>query len=338
MQPKDLLIADLQHFSESLWRNEEVGEKRFNFFLTLVTAIIGALVALVKINNTLSENCIQDIVGAVLIALLVFGILTYLRMIQRNHVTDEYKQTLKYIRKRCVSHCKPKLDYYEVPRRNKTLWSKWLKGGYAETVAAINSILLGVLLSQYSDIKIIPIIVISFGFLILQWFRASYFRELQKKKIVTYPDQYFRAGVGAMIIDDTGRLLVLKRSNTNDAWQLPQGGLEKKEELNKGILREIYEETGITQKALKLIDKYPVPLTYELPLRSRSRKTGRGQVQFWFLFKFNGNDSEVNISDCDESIAWRWMTVKQILTKVVDFRSRIYKILTEHFSKHLLHE
>ena len=26
-----LLIEDLKHFGESFWRNEEVGEKRFNF-------------------------------------------------------------------------------------------------------------------------------------------------------------------------------------------------------------------------------------------------------------------------------------------------------------------
>lgn len=335
MKPENLLIADLEHFGELLWRNEEMGEKRFSFFMTLVTAVISALVALVKINKTLSENCVIDIVGAALIVLLVFGILTYLRMIQRNHVTDEYKRTLKYIRKRCVSLCESKLDLYEVPQRNKTGWSKWLRGGYAETVGAINSIMLGVLLFLYSTINIIPVIVISFAFFILQWFRANYAREFQKKKTEIYPEQYFRTGVGAMIIDDTGRLLVLKRSDTQDAWQLPQGGLKKKEEPKEGILREIFEETGISYKALEFIDEYPIPLTYELPQRSRSRKTGRGQVQYWFLLKFNGNDSEVNISDSDESIAWRWMTVKQILSNVVDFRSRIYKLLTEHFSKQL---
>jgi hypothetical protein len=42
----EFLLAELEHFGQSLWRNEEVGEKRFNFFLTLVTAVISGLVAL----------------------------------------------------------------------------------------------------------------------------------------------------------------------------------------------------------------------------------------------------------------------------------------------------
>lgn len=338
MNPEDLLLADHNHFSESLWRNEEVGEKRFSFFMTLVTAVIAALVALIK-SNSLTDKCMTDIVGAVVIALLIFGILTYFRMIQRNHVTDEYKKTLKYIRKRCVSLCDPDIGYYKVPRGNKTWLSKWLKGGYAETVGAINSILLGVLISVYSNINLILVLIISFVFFGLQWFLVYYVREfLSKKKPKTFPDQYFRAGVGAMIIDDTGRLLVLKRPKTNDTWQFPQGGLKEDEKPSDGILREILEETGISKNSLVQIDEYSEPLSYQLPIDYRSRKTGRGQAQYWFLFKFIGDDSEINISESDESIAWRWMTVKQILKVVVDFRSRVYKLLTKHYSKHLLHK
>jgi hypothetical protein len=45
MEAKDLLIADLQQFGESLWRNEEVGEKRFEFFVA-DDAVGAGLVAL----------------------------------------------------------------------------------------------------------------------------------------------------------------------------------------------------------------------------------------------------------------------------------------------------
>ena len=152
------------------------------------------------------------------------------------------------------------------------------------------------------------------------------------------PNQYFRAGVGAVIINDKGRFLTLERSDTPNAWQLPQGGLEKDEDSYTAILREIREEIGITQNALEFIDEYPEPLLYELPKELRSMKTGRGQVQYWFLFKFNGDDSEIDISDSDESTAWCWMSVKQIMNSVVDFRSRVYQQLIEYFSKHLLHK
>ena len=176
VQLNDLLIADLQHFGESLWRNEEVGEKRFSFFVTLITAVIGALVALTTSDYKPSHEIMRNLEGAVLLALFVFGLLTYLRMLQRNHVTDEYQHTLNYIRKRFVSLC-PELALYKVPKRHKTWWSKWLKGGYAETIGTINSILLGAIMFRYYRADIALVITVSFTFLALQWVRASMRRK-----------------------------------------------------------------------------------------------------------------------------------------------------------------
>lgn len=48
VEDEKLLMAEYEHFSESFWRNEEVGEKRINFFVTLTTAIIAGIVALVS--------------------------------------------------------------------------------------------------------------------------------------------------------------------------------------------------------------------------------------------------------------------------------------------------
>lgn len=42
----EFLLTEHKLIQESFWRNEESGEKRVNFFITLVTAVIAALVAL----------------------------------------------------------------------------------------------------------------------------------------------------------------------------------------------------------------------------------------------------------------------------------------------------
>lgn len=152
------------------------------------------------------------------------------------------------------------------------------------------------------------------------------------------PLEYFRAGVGAIIVDDIGRTLALERSDIPGAWQLPQGGLEDGEEPSVAVLREIGEETGISQSVLDLVDEYPDLLAYELPPEARSMKTGRGQVQYWFLFRIKGDDSEIDIAKSEEFADWRWMSVKQLLTEVVDFRARVYQRLTTHFSEYLLFE
>ena len=84
MEPKDLLIADLEHFGESLWRNEEVGEKRFNFFVTLVTAVAVGLVALYttdKHSKIISH--LPNIAGVACSGLLAVGLMTFPSMLHR---------------------------------------------------------------------------------------------------------------------------------------------------------------------------------------------------------------------------------------------------------------
>jgi hypothetical protein len=90
------LLEEYRHLSESFWRNEEVGEKRVNFFITLVTAVIAALVTLA----TKGKTDVYPIAVFALFALLVVGIVTLNRMIRRNRVTDEYKLAMDMIRSR----------------------------------------------------------------------------------------------------------------------------------------------------------------------------------------------------------------------------------------------
>ncbi len=45
---RELLLSELSIFEEAIWRSEDTGEKRFNFFITLVTAAAAGLVALIE--------------------------------------------------------------------------------------------------------------------------------------------------------------------------------------------------------------------------------------------------------------------------------------------------
>lgn len=54
-------------------------------------------------------------------------------------------------------------------------------------------------------------------------------------------------GVGAVIVDDQGRVLLVQRKNepAEGHWTLPGGLLELGEPLMEGVKREILEETGL---------------------------------------------------------------------------------------------
>lgn len=149
------------------------------------------------------------------------------------------------------------------------------------------------------------------------------------------PAQYFRAGVGAVIVNGRGLVLAMERADVPGAWQLPQGGLENSEEPLPAVLREIAEETCISQRNLELLDTYPEPLAYELPVHARRAKTGRGQVQYWFLFRFHGNDKEITVAASGEVRSWKWMSLFDLMNSAVDFRKPIYRKLANRFADHL---
>ncbi len=150
------------------------------------------------------------------------------------------------------------------------------------------------------------------------------------------PAQYFRAGAGAMIINNKGLVLGLERDDIPGSWQMVQGGLDSFEEPLASALRETAEETGIRERDLELIDSYPEPLAYELPAAARTMLMGRGQVQFWYLFKFSGNDKVIDVISGKEFRDWQWIRFQELLPQVVDFRRPLYRKLAERFQKYIL--
>src|SRR5690349_21365541 len=59
----------------------------------------------------------------------------------------------------------------------------------------------------------------------------------------------------AAIIDDAGRILLIRRAD-NSLWAMPGGGLEAGETPSQGAVREALEETGITCEPIALIGVY----------------------------------------------------------------------------------
>jgi putative (di)nucleoside polyphosphate hydrolase len=146
-----------------------------------------------------------------------------------------------------------------------------------------------------------------------------------------HPAKYFRAGVGAVITDGKRRILALERSDFRGSWQLPQGGLKRRETTLQGVLREIEEETGIKARALKLVDRYPGLLVYELPVQAQSKKTGMGQVQRWFFFALKKPLAKAPKPPKGEFRSARWVSFDRVVSGAAAFRKPVYRSLREHF-------
>jgi len=149
---------------------------------------------------------------------------------------------------------------------------------------------------------------------------------------MTTSGQFFRAGVGAVIVaPGGGTVLVFEREKIPGAWQFPQGGLEADEEPERAVYREIEEETGLTRAQLRLLGALPEPLAYELPPAARSKKTGRGQVQYWFYFELIAPDTSIQLPQGGEFVAWRWADFGEVVASSVEFRRGVYTRLQLYF-------
>lgn len=145
----DFLLAEYGYLGDCFWRNEETGEKRVNFFITLVTAAIAALVALATSKEgNLREANVYFITVFALLALLSFGIVTLLRMIRRNLVTDEYKRAMDSIRSLFRGWDEERLQNYQPFEKGKP--RRLLTGGLVDMVALVNSVIVAALCALFA--------------------------------------------------------------------------------------------------------------------------------------------------------------------------------------------
>jgi len=142
-----------------------------------------------------------------------------------------------------------------------------------------------------------------------------------------------RIGVGAILLNNENKIFVGKRKdNPVDKWQMPQGGVDKNENLVTAMKRELYEETSIKNiKILKELDEW---FEYELPKNLLGiiwKGKFRGQKQKWFIVRFVGKENEINLkTKHPEFIEWKWIKMDELPKVIVDFKKNVYeKLLLE---------
>ena len=144
-----------------------------------------------------------------------------------------------------------------------------------------------------------------------------------------------RLGVGIVLLNSDNKVFVGKRiDNPVNFWQLPQGGVDKNEDLLSAANRELKEETGV--ESVKLIKEIDNWLTYELPknlLGKIWKGKYRGQKQKWFIMRFVGNEEEINIKTKNaEFKEWKWIDVNQLINVVVSFKLDVYKSIVKELN------
>ncbi len=149
-------------------------------------------------------------------------------------------------------------------------------------------------------------------------------------------DLPYRPAAAIMLLNDENKVFVAQRIDTKaEAWQMPQGGLDKGEDAEAGALRELEEETGIKPALVEIIRRHDEELLYDIPedmIGKVWKGKYRGQRQTWFLCRFLGTDADVKLDAHEQEFrAYRWSDPEELPAMIVPFKKKLYRDIVAEF-------
>ncbi|GAB6044930.1 RNA pyrophosphohydrolase [Caminibacter profundus] len=145
----------------------------------------------------------------------------------------------------------------------------------------------------------------------------------------------YRPNVAAIILSpkypEKVEILIAKRTDI-DAWQFPQGGIDKGESCKQALLRELKEEIG-TDK-VEIISEMPEWLKYDFPKKIAEKMYPYdGQAQKYFLVRLKP-EAKINLNtEVPEFREYKFVPVNDVFKYVKSFKRPVYKTVIDYFKK-----
>ncbi|MDD4332846.1 MAG: WecB/TagA/CpsF family glycosyltransferase [Patescibacteria group bacterium] len=131
------------------------------------------------------------------------------------------------------------------------------------------------------------------------------------------------------------KIFLVKRQNAKDEhWQLPQGGIDKSENLFTAGKRELREEAGTDKFKAVMAEKNLHKYTFDKKISKEEKQmhTGyKGQKQSLFIAEFLGKDEDIKINFWDH-LGWKWVDAEKLVREVYFLRQPAAKIYLEKFN------
>ncbi|MDR0762491.1 MAG: RNA pyrophosphohydrolase [Campylobacteraceae bacterium] len=149
-------------------------------------------------------------------------------------------------------------------------------------------------------------------------------------------EKKYRPNVAAVIVSSEYpfkcKIFIAQRSDIEDAWQFPQGGIDEGESPSEALLRELKEEIGT--KKIEIIAEYPNWLSYDFPNKiAKKMYPYDGQKQKYFLVRLK-KSAKLNIkTKHPEFTDYKFIDAQEVLKHITHFKKPVYKKVLEYFKK-----
>ena len=149
--------------------------------------------------------------------------------------------------------------------------------------------------------------------------------------------EWFRRNAGIVVFRADKKVLLCQRSDMEDSWQFPQGGIEEGETPEQAAARELREETSLQglQRVATLTEaaRYRFPPAVIASMQKRGFNNA-GQDMYWSLFYFDGTDAAINLNTkTPEFKAFKWTSLEEAVELAVDFKKPAYQKMYQAFKK-----
>ena len=129
-------------------------------------------------------------------------------------------------------------------------------------------------------------------------------------------------GVGAVVINEKNELLMVRdRIHTSHSiYKLPGGMLEHAQSLEEGVVREVWEETGVEAKLIKMVSLLNShPFTFN-------------KSNMYIVFQLEALSSEINVIDTHEIEFALWMPLDEFFAheEMSEFQKKLVKLALNH--------
>lgn len=147
-------------------------------------------------------------------------------------------------------------------------------------------------------------------------------------------EKNYRPNVAAIIMSSLYpfemKFFLAKRVDIKDAWQFPQGGIDKGETPKMALFRELKEEIGTDE--VEIIAQYPKWLSYDFPEDVLEKmKPYSGQIQKYFLVRLKKNAKIKLNTEIPEFNDYNFVSFDEINKNVKSFKRKSYLEVLNYF-------